>query len=277
MATNDKFDEYYFDSLSSVGKEFFSEFLSELTRKRQTAVLISAFIAILVSFTLVSPTETDVAGIKFSFINSSVINPLAGVVCVYFLLVYVISVLQDLELHRYRTMPFLFRQEQIAHRVENEIKERERRLAELRRIFDEKWKDRQELLDRAEAIRLKYKPQTDELEAKLESFNPISEHLGDTAKTLRQLQDIDRKSWQAQLKFYDFMHEYAKQDGVNELSKEIISSIKDVKLNDKSELILKTRQRYLLYNRLRLIIEIVFPIGLSLFAIGSVIWVVFIK
>jgi hypothetical protein len=92
-----EFDKKYIETLATLGKSLFRDFLSELSRKRQLSLLSTAVITILISFTIITPIETSLVGIKFSFTNIQILPLLSGSVSLYFLLLYSASVIQDLQ------------------------------------------------------------------------------------------------------------------------------------------------------------------------------------
>lgn len=97
--------EEYLDTLSKVGQELFSDFLSDNSRNRQNYLLISSIFTILLAFTLISPGQTDIGGLIFSFTDPDIPLILASLICLYFLFVYGICVLQDWQVYKFRTLP----------------------------------------------------------------------------------------------------------------------------------------------------------------------------
>ncbi|HND94053.1 MAG TPA: hypothetical protein PLI75_19875, partial [Anaerolineales bacterium] len=60
----ENFDDEYFELLSEYGKTTFRELISDLSRQRQTNLLVSALITILLSFSIVGVVETEFLGLK---------------------------------------------------------------------------------------------------------------------------------------------------------------------------------------------------------------------
>lgn len=76
---------------------YFEDQFSEITWKRQSILLLSSVLTILVSLKVVNPPiEGEFLGISVSFTQPSAITILGGVVTLYFLAIYILSVLQDL-------------------------------------------------------------------------------------------------------------------------------------------------------------------------------------
>ncbi len=98
-------EKEYLETVATLGKGLFRDFLSEITRKRQSALLISSTITLLLSFTIVTPTESNILGIKFSVSNTQILPFLAGFISLYFLLLYITGVMQDWEYANCVEMP----------------------------------------------------------------------------------------------------------------------------------------------------------------------------
>lgn len=102
---SDNFDDEYFEVLSEYGKSVFNELVSDLSRQRQTNLLVSALVTILLSFSIVGNVETEFFGLKFTFADIKIIPAITGSVCLYFLSIYLVSVFQDWQHTRYSTLP----------------------------------------------------------------------------------------------------------------------------------------------------------------------------
>lgn len=97
-------DEEFYNTLSSVGKELFADFLGENSRTRQMYTLVSAVVAILFAFALIDPSTTTIDGTFITFADLSIPKKLAGAICAYFTVVYLISVLKDYQVYRYKSL-----------------------------------------------------------------------------------------------------------------------------------------------------------------------------
>lgn len=84
-------EEIYSKLVSEIGKELFTEFLSAESRKRQTNLLISSIIAILLSFTLIELTQISIGIITTDSVNSKLFVFLSGLTCLYFITIYILS------------------------------------------------------------------------------------------------------------------------------------------------------------------------------------------
>jgi hypothetical protein len=92
------------DQVSQLGSDIFQDPISELTRKRQNYLLITSVVAILLSLTVIKPVEGNFSILKVTISNPDVITLLAGGITAYFVVVYGISVFQDMAVYRYRLM-----------------------------------------------------------------------------------------------------------------------------------------------------------------------------
>ena len=102
---DDDFDKNYIETVANLGKNLFRDFLGELTRKRQSFLLTASIITILISLAIATPIETSLIGIKFSFANTQILPLLLGSISLYFLLLYIASVIQDLQYSQYIELP----------------------------------------------------------------------------------------------------------------------------------------------------------------------------
>jgi uncharacterized membrane protein YwzB len=98
----ESFDDIFFETLQKVGDGFFTEIISDPSRSKQTILIISSIITILLAYSLITPIEISSMGVKFSVPSLSVLTTLAGLVCGYTLITFFIGVLQDYQRHLFR-------------------------------------------------------------------------------------------------------------------------------------------------------------------------------
>jgi hypothetical protein len=235
-------EQNFFETIASIGKELFSEYLTDLTRKRQANLLVSSIIAILLSYTVVKPVEATITGLKINFVNTQILPLLAGMVCIYFLAIYGIGVLQDWQYYQYRQMPTFEGIRKIQNYYQTLVMNIENKLDDA--VKHEKKvvvKDPENLgfqVKRDIAGEFMYLVQNE--------FNP------DKAEQLLEYLDMSQE---------EFGNVY------------ISAIIADRKI----KFLTKTNKKFEQLNKLRLSLEVAFPIGLSLFAIGSTIWAGFFR
>jgi len=105
MNENKNLDDQYFRIVSSFGKEVFDETLRDTTQKRQTALILSSVVTILISFSVITPVDGSIGSVKFLFTNSDLIPLLSGIICLYYLVIYVANVVRDMQYAEYRRLP----------------------------------------------------------------------------------------------------------------------------------------------------------------------------
>jgi hypothetical protein len=88
-------EKQHYDFLSKMGKQYLDEGLSDNSKKRQAYLLISAVVAILLSKAFIIPLESNVQGFKFNFSGPQTAAHLAGGLCLYFLVIFIIGAVQD--------------------------------------------------------------------------------------------------------------------------------------------------------------------------------------
>ena len=237
-------EQPFYILVSNIGKELFAEFLSDLSRKRQSNLLVSSVIAILISFTILKPVEASISGIKIEFVNIQAFPLLAGAVCIYLLIIYGIGVLQDWQYYQYRQIP---------------------------------------TFDSISKIRNYYQLRTSEIEQKIsnatrgeEKENPEED---DTVISIRAENDLGGGGF---INWLEEMHKAGKMDQVRKdlgIPREEFDTmlVEMIFAKKKLDFLSETTQKYNQLNKLKLFFEIIFPVGLSLFAIGSTIWAGFLR
>lgn len=277
MMTEFKTDETYGDALAQFGKEVFKEFLGELSRKRQASLLASAAITILLTFAIVEPVESQFAGIKFKFSNVEIIPIIAAIFCAYFMVTYLISALQDWQLEKYRTMPARTSIEKYIDQVMVVFQERE---ATLSQKADE-IRERRDVLSKARNEIEAKKEEIDETLAALRKRHDAAlERAKKKGTSPAKLEALRKKQL---LKQWETMFLIVNVPG---LPNAIIKTRRGNKTgkdddpedavyeyaNERFKELEKAIYRYVYFRNINVVIEIIFPSLLALFAIGSVIW-----
>lgn len=258
---NDEHAQEYLDTLSKVGQELFSDFLSDNSRNRQNYLLVSSVVTILLAFTLITPDQTDLGGIIFKFLSPDVPLLLSGLICLYFLLVYSICVLQDWEVYKFKTLPG-FRAI------------RKKLVQSLDAITRRQHVNAHDDIDNSKAIRdiwNKYSKKIRQLDLKIKKLIADNKSLENSAfsanpSSIKKIEANKRK-----------IKEFQEEKNLEKLKYEkIISPLRESNtknmgvaqtVKEGSELIRSVNNKYRVYNFIIVVLEIAFPVLLALFAL----------
>lgn len=89
------YDAKFRELFSKIGKEYTSDYFSDLTRKRQISLLVSSFVAILISYKFIVPKELPTSLMSGEISGATPVEFIAGLVTLYFLLTFIMSIIQD--------------------------------------------------------------------------------------------------------------------------------------------------------------------------------------
>jgi len=95
------YDAKFRELFSKIGKEYTSDYFSDLTRKRQISLLISSFATILISYKFIVPKELPTSLMSGEISGTTPVEFIAGIVTAYFLLTFIMSVFQDEKEHKF--------------------------------------------------------------------------------------------------------------------------------------------------------------------------------
>jgi hypothetical protein len=234
----------FYEAIASIGKELFGEYLSDLSRKRQTNLLVSSIIATLLSYAIVKPSEATITGIKINFLNTQILPILAGCVCLYFLIIYGIGVLQDWQYYQYQQIPTFDSIGKIRNYYQMRTFEIEQKISKATKGDEEE------------------KPESDETGVHLQAESDLG-----VGWFMNWLEKTHKEGKMDQLR---------KDLGIprEEFDTMLVEMIFAKK---KLDFLSETTKKFNQLNKLRLFFEIAFPIGLSLFAIASTIWAGFFR
>lgn len=296
-------EEIYSKSVSEIGKGLFSEFLSDESRKRQTNLLISSIIAILLSSTLITPTQISIGVITTESLNSQLFIFLSGLTCIYFVSIYILSVMQDLEVYKYRKMPLTFIWHDLYKKINNADKDSLEEMKKAYTLIEERMIKRIALSEIREELVSELRKNTDEF--KDLNFAPTKNHVlpkkiaifkGIIKEFINKLEikrryDIKKSGFTplhrpiphgdqtVQKNFAEInkvrkeLYQTEKQDGVDEVlkqQKELMQKRHD--LFSKELLLLNMNEKYDRLNKIKMFIEIGFPLLLGIGGIGSTIF-----
>jgi len=234
------------------GTSFLAPFTSETTRKDERQLVLLSALTILLCRGIISVGEGSFAGFKAQPSRIADVVLLAGLACAYFLLLYVFDLYRDWRATEYKRMPAVVEYHRLrgeAIKQQNAKTERgdfllseTSRLLQLRRDKSEEFSR----IDRKSQPALVVPASSPEFEAWID----------ESAELGRERQ-----------KRMDEYAEYCRNDGLDELSAEYTALSLDRTLLARFEALLTMQKRTYLVDRLRLGLEVVFPVGLSTLAV----------
>jgi len=252
-------EEIYSKSVSEIGKELFTEFLSDESRKRQTNLLLSSVIAILLSSTLIKPTQISIGVITTDSVNSKLLVFLSGLTCLYFIAIYILSIMQDLEVYKFRKMPLPIIWRDLKKKFDEANKEHQEEINKVNALVDERMKGRTALSEKGKELASRLEAENSDLQNG-QGFVRVAEH--PSQKTFAELINLLQE-----------LSHTTKQDGVDEaLDQQMAVLRKGTALFRKAMLLLEMNEKYNRLNKIKMYIEVGFPISLGIVGIGSAIF-----
>ena len=97
----DLYDAKFRELFSKIGKEYTSDYFSDLTRKRQISLLVSSFVAILISYKFIIPKELPTQLMSGTISGTTPVEFIAGFISLYFLISFIMSTIQDEKGHKF--------------------------------------------------------------------------------------------------------------------------------------------------------------------------------
>lgn len=259
----------YSDTLSKVGQELFSDFLSDNTRIRQNYLLITSIIAILLAYTLISPVEsTDIVGATFKFTNPNVPKFLSAAVCLYFGIVYSICVLQDYEVYKFKTQPGF----QIIRVKLNQLLDTMVDPKYVKNIKRMKPKSSLEVIIRDhKSLLTRYNAQISNIENEISSLKSATISSQETARNITRLNSqlkaivSERKE---KIDEHNELVESLREQEINSEQRKNANIVDTAK--EKAASLNSVFAKYRLYNAGIVLIEVFFPLALAAFALFSI-------
>jgi hypothetical protein len=89
-------------NLAEIAAPFLTDTLTELTRTRQKDLLVASTIAILLSLAVITGKSGNFHGIPFEIKDTSLVRPIAAIFTGYLLVIFCVSVYQDIKTRQYR-------------------------------------------------------------------------------------------------------------------------------------------------------------------------------
>jgi hypothetical protein len=263
-------NSYYINSLTKIGSMYFSETLSELSRKRQNILLICSIVTILVAFAIITPLEGEFGGVKYQFSNITIFKKLAATVTTYFFVVYMISVLRDIRLNYYQNLPAQLEMRQLMDKMKQANLDRRERIERFKEEFDKRMsvriEEQEDLRKLFDKVQYEYSRQRSELlNLKYDNYQMVNNETHDLLQS--EIDMVSQKSFDEIKVFDELGKEMLEKDGVNDLNKLMRAEAYDFSLNKKFNSILEIQKIKKLHNFLSTFVEIVFPLGLAIYAI----------
>jgi hypothetical protein len=260
----ENFDDEYFELLSEYGKSTFRELISDLSRQRQTNLLVSALITILLTFSIVGNVETEFFGLKFVFTNPNIIPIVTGAICFYFLLTYLVGVYQDWQHTRFSTLPTKINILNLSNKISLAQLERINKRVSFVKNIDETMaqtlQERSEIFKEINELEERQRAEADEENKKYPNAPGFGRML------LTRKHELERKP------LYEKLVNFSKDNNLLRVAEKTKRDIHDTSLEGKANLLGDARRKYQTLNTINVIIQIVFPSMLAIFAIGAVVW-----
>ncbi len=236
-------DTDFSNRLAVAGADIFEDPMSDVTRSRQNSLLMTSFLTILVSLAIITPTNGSVVGINFA-LNSNIGFVLA-VVTLYFLIVYLLSVYQDFKKYYYKQLLSWSALDDLYHKSVGTIPQ----------ILNSPEFDQKKSI-----ISQKYVAKINELNERAGQFYENIDH-----KQLLKKGFLERILNESN--YHEELSNKIAEKWTNELYKLLDQQQKDVeKQFERIKELLTIPKEYSRLSKIRLAIEIIFPVGLSLIA-----------
>jgi hypothetical protein len=238
--------------LETPGTSFLAPFTSETTRKDGRQLVLLSALTILLSRGIITIGEGSFAGLKAQPSRIADVVLLAGLACAYFLLLYAFDLYRDWRATEYKRLPAAVEY----NRLRNEAIQQQN-------AKTERW----DFLASETSRLLQLRRDKSE---ELSRLDRESQPAGVTEASSAEFEvwiEKDRERQQDRLKRMDEFAEYCRDDGLDGLSAEYTALSLDRTLLARFEALLTMRKRTYLVDRLRLAIEVLFPVGLSAFAV----------
>lgn len=240
--------------LNGPGSSLLTPFSSEATRKAGRQLVLLSALTILLSRGLIAFGEGSFAGLKFMPSKLADVVLLAGLACTYFVILYVLDLYRDYQAAHYQRMPALVDYQQLKDEAVaqyNAKMERADFLAtETQRLLRERKEKHTQL----------------ELDTPLPDYPSLSGAPIDDIEAQLAVREAESKQ---RLQAMDEFSVYCRSDGLDSLQKEQIGLAVDRSLNARLEALISLMRTTARLDRFRLVTEVVFPVGLGLFAIAT--------
>lgn len=255
-------EEIYSKSVSEIGKELFTEFLSDESRKRQINLLLTSVIAILLSSALVKPTQISIGILTTDSVSITLLLILSGLTCLYFITVYTLSIMQDLEIYKFRKMPLRLIWRDLKKKFDEVNKQHQEEMNKANALVDERMKGRMALREKGK-----------ELSRRLEVEN---DHLQNTKGFVKFADHPSQKTFAEVINLMQELSRTTKEDGVDEALEQQWEVLRKGNIIfRKSMFLLEMNLKYDRLNKIKMYIEVGFPISLGIVGIGSVVYAIF--
>lgn len=260
----------------------FREPFSDTTWKRQSLLILSSSITILISLAIISPKESELLGLKFEFLNSLSISLIGSLVTFYFIVIYLLSVQQDIAKEDVMTLPLQLGMSGMMRKLEEQLYAQHTVVKEGNQVF---W---DEIMPRRRKNILENQKIVDEINKGYFSQNRLlldqrnellDKFLADgTNKSIKvALEALDRKIESHRQEWKEKVSPYEKiidddialtQTSDKKIAEKVTEASKEMEIIvNRMTLISKALQKNKRFQKARQMIEIAFPTLLGIIAI----------
>lgn len=281
----------YYEKLAKASQELYADYLSDLTRKRQGYLLLCSVITILVAYAFIQPTGGSLIVDFIIPSNFEVSRIVAGALSLYFLILYLGGVLQDRNAYLLRVQPILIDLNGLSLEIAAKIYKIKH--AKDRKLLKEKLQQmRSEIQQRpGNHFQIPLAERTASAVAKtvLEGLENIESRYGKDLKSLFEKYQRLLNSSNSWNSFFELTKVVNKIHSIHikmteeekyflmgfdssllELSEyfdESDESDQNSNERERMDFVIKSINRYKIQSFLKNLIEVLFPLGLALFAI----------
>lgn len=249
----------FIDDLSQSGADIFQDPMSELSRKRQSYLLIVSMITVLLWATVIKPIEFTEVGLKFTFNEPKYVTGFMGLITIYFLIVYCLSIFQDVKIYQYKQLKPWFSLNNLAIQNANSLLD----------VLTKDFKYEEDELNRSYGVNIQAKFNEIRDRARTESIDEALRRADESIRNIKWRKSIiykvaKRIGWNPPPKdeLEIVYYEYVKK--LNALSKRRDLAVKA--FQKKQSMIIQIPKNFRLLSKFRFGIEFFFPVLLGLVA-----------
>lgn len=268
----------YYEILAKASQELYSDYFSDLTRKRQSYLLLCSVISILVAFAFIEPTGGSFIVDFIIPSNLEISKVVAGILSLYFLIIYLGGVLQDKKAYDLRVQPTIIELNGISMKIAEEIynveqesqNEFKKNIEEtLKKAFgdfyqnqsDENAQRLSKAIGRFSVLQNRHENELASLYQKYEelrgkrAWNSFVE----LTQTVNQIRTVYGQIWKQEREYLKNFH--------HDLKLPIDFENENKADRERVDFVIKSIKEFKFYRNLKVVFEILFPVGLALYAI----------
>lgn len=256
----------FLDEFSRIGEELFQDIFSDRTIKRQVNLIIVSIMTVLISMSLINPTEASFQGLKFPTANAKDITYLFSIANFYMLIIFSFSAYRDWTLYTLK----ITRQAASINRLNAEhikiFNERQRKLDKLFKDHSDILAARAELFEQRSEIDEKYREQIQSLSDQL-NLSIEEGRYQDTNEIYEEIEHLYNQQ-ERELKPFEELFEYIKNDNKpDKILDEIASTSNNNPESGRIDSILKMQRKFKLLRLFNKLLEIYMPVSLAVMSI----------